>query len=54
MLAPLPPQVRTESAHEILPAAVRALVAEMRLEPASFSKCRRALASAGILTGAPE
>lgn len=39
---------------EILPAAVRALVAEMRLEPASFSKCRRALASAGILAGAPE
>lgn len=39
---------------EILPSPFRALVAEMRLEPASFSKCRRALASAGILTGAPE
>lgn len=34
---------------EVLPAAVRALVAEMRLAPASFSKYRRALVAAGAL-----
>ncbi len=37
---------------ETLPAALRALVAEMRLEPASFSKYRRVLALAGGLPGA--
>jgi len=37
--------------HEFVPSPLRALVSRMRLEPASFSKCRRALATAGVLAG---